>query len=93
MNIPDEAIEAAAMRVWVTDGELMRDPRPDWDECAKDPAWKAVMDETREVARSILEAATPHLMAQAWDEGLAMGWGAARGEPEEPNPYHAGAGE
>ena len=58
----DEVVEAAARRVWVTDGELMRNPRPDWDECAKDPAWKGVMDETREVARSILDAAS-HILA------------------------------
>lgn len=39
-----------------------------------------------DVAADLLAAAQRH-MAIAWDEGFSMGWGAARGESEEPNPY------
>lgn len=46
-------------------------------------------DEYREVAREILEAAAPYLMAQAWDEGREEGYeaGRDRGAEEKPNPY------
>jgi hypothetical protein len=39
------------------------------------------------VARAALEAAAPYLARAAWDEGKSAGWDAARGEPEESNPY------
>jgi hypothetical protein len=39
--------------------------------------------------RAALEAAAPHLMAVAWDEGHEEGYeaGRDRGTPEQPNPY------
>jgi membrane-bound lytic murein transglycosylase B len=43
----------------------------------------------KDIARDALEAAAPYLMRAAWDEGKSSGWDAARGEPEESNPYEA----
>ena len=56
-QLTDDAVERAARRLWELDGELMHDPRPTWDEVETDKAWLGVLDETRDAARSILEAA------------------------------------
>lgn len=50
------------------------------------------------VARQVLEAAAPHLMAQAWDEGERSGYANSvaleYGLRQSPNPYRsAGVGE
>ena len=61
MDIPDEAVEAAARRLWELDTELALHGRPNWDEVSTQKEWFGVMDETRAAARSILEVAAPHL--------------------------------
>lgn len=50
MNIPTEAIEAAAK------------------------ALTGDYASTRSIARRVLEAAAPHMLAGAWDEGAIAGW-------------------
>ena len=102
MKISDAAVEAAA--------------RASWERSNSDPWISGDHDDIRwhdrreyiEDARATLEAAAPHLMAQAWQEGHTTGDGDAfvtleareSGRPEEcadvvtPNPYRsAGAGE
>lgn len=56
-QISDEAVERAAQRLWELDTELALHGRPTWDEVSTQKEWFGVMDETREAARSILEAA------------------------------------
>ena len=83
MNISDEAIEAAAkasQTTWTPD---------EWRRYVPEDE----KEEQRAQARRILEAAAPHIAEQAWDEGFNIGWDAARGEPEEPNPYREEVGE
>jgi hypothetical protein len=71
--IPDEAVEAAAKAVW-------------WE--SEGRPWGHANDEMRapylREAKTALEAAAPHLMRAAWDEGWeAHGdWGGPT-----PNPY------
>jgi hypothetical protein len=81
--IPDEAVEAVARLNYEDEwGD-------DWDKQV--PSYCEIY---RKRARRILEAAAPHLMAIAWDEGYEAGydrgeWDAApiRKEPIQENPY------
>ena len=81
-NIPDAAVEAAALAALERDSGFEN--------------WLLVTAEVRtnylDEARTILEAAAPHLMAEAWEEGHSAG---RRDEYcLDPNPYRAaGAGE
>ena len=76
--IPDEAVEAAARQLFDQDkGEV---------------SWGEVSDEIRNYyryeARKILEAAAPHLMAAAWEEGRVDGRDEERsGYENADNPY------
>ena len=97
--IPDEAVEDAARVYRDQQAEL---GYPKWDDL---PEWGREM--RLELMRKALDAASPHLMAQAWDEAIAAA--AERQErieyqmqaPDESvddaplvNPYrHAEAGE
>ena len=56
--IPDEAVEAAAKKLYQAGGLVV------WD--SED---ESIRNYFRRNARSALEAAAPHLMAAAWDEG------------------------
>lgn len=72
--IPDEAVEAAARAAAKDDAE------PNWyldTERFRD-AWRIRM-------RAALEAAAPHLLAAAWDEGF--GRGTLSQFEESTNPY------
>lgn len=42
-----------------------------------------------EVAKEILEAAAPYMLAEAWDEGYTLGYAdcANKQESNRPNPY------
>ena len=52
---------------------------------------KRAINNSDEAFRAALEAAAPHLMAQAWDEGKGIG---QSGGWNKPNPYRSvGAGE
>jgi len=57
MNVPDEAVEAAVAAIKNADGMK-------YDEFFTDFG-------APELARLVLEAAAPYLMAQAWDAGMA----------------------
>lgn len=66
MNIPDEAVEAVA-KVFYEDGWT---GPPFWESLdADDPSRLEYLATTR----TALEAAAPHLLAEAWDEGLDAG--------------------
>jgi len=75
--IPDAAVEAAARAVF----EQQYEPEE----------WKLVVWQTRQRhlddARLALDAAAPHLMAQAWDEGKDV----RRCDGVPPNPYRSQA--
>ena len=49
-------------------------------------------DRATVTCRALLEAAAPHLMEAAWNQGLTAGIRSTRGNAE-PNPYRAGATE
>ena len=77
--IPDEAVEAAAKVLAL----VMRGKKFE----GMDEYTQAFISDTAKVA---LEAAAPHMMAGAWDEGAAagLGWDENRGEDfATPNPY------
>lgn len=61
MNIPDEAVEAAAKA-------LYQNTLTSWD-----GAHARTKELCRRDARAALEAAAPHLLAEAWREGCAEG--------------------
>jgi hypothetical protein len=75
--IPAEAIEAAAQLIYRTSGRKRV--------MSYEQARPACADEARE----ILEAAAPHMLAEAWDEGARAGednvWAGER-QPTQ-NPY------
>ena len=76
--IPDEAVEAAARAL---------DPQTMGSGGALAEKFK---EETRKEVRRILEAAAPHLMAAAWEEGRLDGYAdAQRGFDTAMNPYEA----
>ena len=78
--IPDETIEVLA-RMIVSEAPL------DGSIDAQDGCKEDLMPRARIRARRHLQTVAPYLMAAAWDEGKDAGWDAARGEPEESNPY------
>lgn len=67
VTIPDEAVEAAA-RAMV--GASKNWSLEEWDAPFIPERYK---DRYRTQARAALEAAAPHLMGQAWDEGEGAG--------------------
>ncbi|UYM26585.1 hypothetical protein SEA_BAUER_36 [Arthrobacter phage Bauer] len=77
-SIPDEAVEAAAK---VLDPQTMG---------SGGALAEKFQEATRAEARAILEAAAPHLMAQAWEDGyhaaLSDGY-----EYQTANPYRSEA--
>jgi len=72
--IPDEAVEAAA---WALDLQTMG---------SGGALAGKFKEQTRAEARHILEAAAPHLMAAAWDEGYECAVDAYDGR-NVSNPY------
>lgn len=80
--IPDEAVEAAAQRLarhrWPTALEV-------WDSFGQ-----GMKDDYRDTARAALEAAAPHMLADAWELGMVSMYATTGGEwpliPEQ-NPY------
>jgi len=73
MNISDEAVEAATQRL-IESMSQERDLESPYVD-AEDPG-EAVLDgvfDLPAIVRTVLEAAAPHLMAQAWDEGVRVG--------------------
>jgi hypothetical protein len=84
MKISDEAVEATAKAIHEAG---------DWDVPWTGDDWRA--DCARTEARAALEAATPHLMAQVWEEGRLGGHAEEQsGFENAMNPYRsAGAGE
>ena len=88
MNISDEAVEALARRNFEAEQGSAK-----WEQC-----WEDAKAGWRREARAQVEAITPHLMAQAWDEGEQAGYEnkAAEewGHELARNPYRSvGAGE
>jgi hypothetical protein len=81
--IPDEAVEAAAKAL---------DPHTMGSAGQVAEKFK---EATRAEARRALESAAPYLMAEAWDEGVLIGFDEGQGaRGRTPNPYRsAGAGE
>ena len=71
MNISDEAVEAAAMAIYAVNG---------YDGSGFE------LDDYRKDARAALEAAAPHLMAQAADELVDAGYEVTF------NPYRSAVG-
>jgi hypothetical protein len=69
--IPDEAVEAAARAQYGNDVLS-------WDDGEAAPEWECEDDSLQEMyraaARIALEAAAPHLMAEAWAEGHESGF-------------------
>lgn len=84
MNIPDEALEAAAKDDW---GRVCyMDGRP-WDQLSANTR-KHRMD----LIYSVVNAVAPHIAAQAYDEGVSYGLAVAKweqdpGEYNNPGPY------
>jgi hypothetical protein len=73
--IPDEAVEAVARRNFEVMGDF------EWTE-----APESLRESCLSEAHKQCEAAAPHLMAAAWDEG----WDAAAGWPQiDDNPYRS----
>ena len=71
MDIPDEAIEAAAAAMWKVSPTGWRgigEPPP------FDQARPSAQKQYRQFARASLESAAPSLIAQAWDEGARHAW-------------------
>lgn len=62
--IPAEAVEAAARASFER-----ANPRYVWADI--EPHWKAAYVENH---RAALEAAAPHMLAGAWNEGATSGW-------------------
>ena len=83
-NIPDAAVEAAAR---VIHSQHEQSPLEDWSEDFQLAA--------RRDARAALEAAAPHLMAEAWEQGADAEFGrAVLNRARQANPYRAAeAGE
>lgn len=86
MNIPAEAVEAAARamnpavwgpQVWTfqAHGETPTEAR------------NRVQREALQQARAALEAAAPHMMAAAWDQGYKTGLFDREFYSANPNPY------
>lgn len=63
MSIPDEAVEAAAKAAY------NMTHRTQWVQLSV-----GYKRELMVPARAALEAATPHMLAAAWDEGCGAGW-------------------
>lgn len=85
--IPAEAVEALAA---VLAQEALVSADMDghgWDAENDDPA--PFMPRARARARTYLEAAAPHIRAQAWGEGYTLGYAdcANKQESNRPNPY------
>ena len=81
--IPVEAVEAAARKLCALAGY-------DWDNIdAPDDVATDFKAQVTAQARSVLEAAAPHLMAAAWDQGHEKGLvGAVRIDSgPDVNPY------
>ena len=71
--IPVEAVEAAARKLCALAGY-------DWDNIdAPDDVATDFKAQVTAQARSVLEAAAPHLMAAAWDEGYMFSYDQERG--------------
>jgi hypothetical protein len=62
--IPNDAVEAAAKALWTPSNE-----GDTWES-----EYEPYKDHTRAEAKRALEAAAPHLMAGAWDEGFDKGF-------------------
>ena len=84
--IPDEAVEATADIIVQGDRGACECRRSIFDKHDANPPCSTRRQAIR-TARLALEAAAPFIAAKAWDEGKSAGWDAARGEPEESNPY------
>jgi hypothetical protein len=69
--IPDEAVEAAAKAIYATEAQPMYDEAKEQFTGARPWEWltERSWDVYRNKARQTLEAAAPHLLANAWDEG------------------------
>jgi hypothetical protein len=66
MTISDEAMEAAAAFYW--DNHYKTNSDPAWRDAVASPRRDDEAGQVRDMMRSILEAAAPHLMAQALTE-------------------------
>jgi hypothetical protein len=84
MTVPDEAVEAAAQRVW-------------WE--FEGRPWLHATDEMKDPylyqVRLALTAAAPFIAAQAWDEGFKQGGPMHDVNYDDPdahtrNPYRSG---
>lgn len=83
MNIPDEAVVAAAKVLYA-------------DKISNHAGDNApqIIDACEKVARKVLEAAAPYIAAQAWDEGIESGVDGSVPECDYArNPYPKEAGE
>jgi len=84
--IPEEAVEAAARAILAAGNHV-----GGWDNL---PTF--MQDQLVRDARAALEAAAPHMLEEAWEEGYDAGkdWGDKAAKwfaPDEPeNPYRAG---
>jgi len=74
--IPDEAVEAAAKASFAARGGV------DWDSQSEH-----LRSTETAFTRAALEAAAPHLMAAAWDEGYRECYERQMYEPVPVNPY------
>lgn len=81
--IPDEAVEAVARILYARNDEW---GQPSWEDAPNDLIWKAAQDDFRQDARELLEAAAPHLMSRAWNEGYDYHRGIMP-DGETGNPY------
>lgn len=88
MNIPDEAVEALA-RILAYEALLDAD-MGGWGFDAETDSSGRFMPTARHKARRYLEAAAPHMLAEAWEEG-AREQARCYGMDKDtgPNPYRS----
>jgi hypothetical protein len=77
--IPAQAVEAAALAVFVQSYE-----RADWNLVVHQTKQRYIRD-----ARTALEAAAPHMLAEAWEEGRQAEEDAPPLHRAAPNPYRS----
>ena len=85
--IPGEAVEAVARML--ANEELFRAECEGYGWDAEKDSSDPFMPSARKEAKRYLEAAAPHLMAAAWDEGLEVGLvsGVRIDSAPDRNPY------
>lgn len=91
MNIPDEAVEAAAWAAYeLKPVELFGREHPiTWEQLSDSPLGQRCKDNELAKARAALEAAAPHMLAEAWESGNRAWEDELLGNAAGTNPYRS----